>query len=1208
MKIYDMFAKQIDRPITGVVKVGQIEEEDKKLELEEYVVTRGLNKHFREFFSNYTDSIKNPTDKMGVWISGFFGSGKSHFLKILSYILDNDVVAGKHPWEYLVEYNPALKDDAMLLANMQLAANTPTDAILFNVDSKSAASAKSDSNAIVMVFNRVFNEKLGYIGSIPALADLERALDEEGLYQKFQDTFKNVTGNEWLESRHKFKIMRSKVEKTLVEMGYMNEEDAALWTKESSTQSYQIAIDEFADRVKAYVDRTGRRVVFLVDEIGQFISTDSHLMLNLQTITEELGNRCKGKVWIVVTAQEDIDSMTEDMQERANDFSKIQGRFDTRLSLTSSNVDEVIKERILKKDDIGKNTLKALYDSDEITIQNVVDFKGTAIEMKKISSADEFADCYPFLPYQFNLLADVLNAIRLNSSTGKHLSEGERSMLGAYQKAAEFVMNEEEGVLIPFYRFYDDLIKFLDHTHASVIQKAYDNERLNPLHQEECFNIDVLKTLFLLKYVKGVDLTVANIVNLMVTNIYEDKKKLRARVEESLQLLVRNLLVSQLQDTYEFLTDEEQDINRNIRDRNIQQADVIRAITGKVYTNIYNNSRFRVPKYNGRYTFAYNQMVDNVPYKNNQTNEIGLRIITPKYVSTEGGVDDMTLTMMSGRNKEVILKLPVDKVDYYSNLMTALKIEDYIRNVADPQKGKSTIIRTAKMQEAGQLQDDAVSALKEAIGEAEVFINGQKVTDITTHDATSKINTCLERLIDNIYYKLSYIDTPMDDNDTRKLFKNDGQTSLSLENTKEPNAGAVEEMKEHVKLTSSDHTSISMKSLITDFASSPWGYSDSDVKWLIAKAFKDGDVALYVEKEPVSLFNRTPEDLGNYFTGRKYEEKLLFKAKKTIDPAQIKVCKDIIKKLFNKTETDNDADKIMASFRQETKDTIKDCNEMLKECAQVKEYPGKSTLQTAVKTLSEIQVIDETSLFFKKINDEKGDLLDLAEDLAPVITFYTTGTQQKIFNENGLRAVHFYDNSKEHINSEELAKVMEEIRKIVTHKNPYNMIKNLPALYKSFMDIYGKVLDEKLSPVLDVIEQDKNNVLTYMKDQFYEADYKTQVINEFMDLEERAKSENDISDMLGFKDKADSLCKTWLDRFANMTPPTVPDPTPDHQNGGETEEEKAPAKRQKTLMAREITSNTWVISSEEDLEKNLDKIRARVKEELANNDIVQLKF
>ena len=101
----------------------------------------------------------------------------------------------------------------------------------------------------------------------------------------------------------------------------------------------------------------------------------------------------------------------------------------------------------------------------------------------------------------------------------------------------------------------------------------------------------------------------------MITNIHDDRKKLRNEVEESLQLLVRNLLVSQIQDTYEFLTDEEQDIDRAIRERNIQQADVIRAITKLVFDSIYNNSRYRVPKFNGRYTFAFNQYVDNVPFK-----------------------------------------------------------------------------------------------------------------------------------------------------------------------------------------------------------------------------------------------------------------------------------------------------------------------------------------------------------------------------------------------------------------------------------------------------------------------------------------------------------------------------------------------------------------------------------------------------------------
>ena len=83
-----------------------------------------------------------------------------------------------------------------------------------------------------------------------------------------------------------------------------------------------------------------------MDEIGQYIADDTQLMLNLQTIVEDLGTACRGKAWVIVTSQEDIDSITK---TKGNDFSKIQGRFDTRLSLSASNVDEVIRKRILEK-------------------------------------------------------------------------------------------------------------------------------------------------------------------------------------------------------------------------------------------------------------------------------------------------------------------------------------------------------------------------------------------------------------------------------------------------------------------------------------------------------------------------------------------------------------------------------------------------------------------------------------------------------------------------------------------------------------------------------------------------------------------------------------------------------------------------------------------------------------------------------------------
>ena len=150
MIIKDLFLKEIDRPLKGVIKVGQGDDGNVKQELEEYVVTRELEKHFRTFFSAYKEGIVGTTDKMGVWISGFFGSGKSHFLKILSYLLSGKEVAGKRAIDYFIEDNKI--SDPMVLGDMRLAGSTPTDVILFNIDSKSEMTGKQSKDAFVTVF------------------------------------------------------------------------------------------------------------------------------------------------------------------------------------------------------------------------------------------------------------------------------------------------------------------------------------------------------------------------------------------------------------------------------------------------------------------------------------------------------------------------------------------------------------------------------------------------------------------------------------------------------------------------------------------------------------------------------------------------------------------------------------------------------------------------------------------------------------------------------------------------------------------------------------------------------------------------------------------------------------------------------------------------------------------------------------------------
>src|SRR5699024_5218471 len=127
-------------------------------------------------------------------------------------------------------------------------------------------------------------------------------------------------------------------------------------------------------------------VIFLVDEVGQYIGDDVGLMLNLQTVVEDLGTYCGGKAWVIVTSQQDIDSIT---RVKGNDFSKIQGRFKTRISLSSANVDEVIQKRLLDKKESAYETLKLYYIEKESVLKNLITFSKTA-EMKNYESNDNF--------------------------------------------------------------------------------------------------------------------------------------------------------------------------------------------------------------------------------------------------------------------------------------------------------------------------------------------------------------------------------------------------------------------------------------------------------------------------------------------------------------------------------------------------------------------------------------------------------------------------------------------------------------------------------------------------------------------------------------------------------------------------------------------------------------------------------------------------
>lgn len=1219
MFIKEMFEKQIDRDIQGVIIVGQSEEENVAQELDEYVVTRELQKHFAEFFSTYKKGIVGNTPKMGVWISGFFGSGKSHFLKILSYLLANKSVGDRKAIDFFADDRlaggkPKIVDQ-MVIADMKLAADTSTDVVLFNIDSKSDSNSKQNKDAIVNVFLKVFNEMQGFCGAMPFLADLEKRLTEEGRFAEFKEKFEEVYGDAWEDSRQDFDFIQDDVVDVLTAMDFMSEAAARNWCEKAS-EPYQISIEDFAKRVKAFIERKGNNhhVVFLVDEIGQYIGEDSKLMLNLQTVTEELGKECMGKAWVIVTSQQDIDSVTK---VKGNDFSKIQGRFDTRLSLSSANVDEVIKKRILEKNDTSAQILRLLYGQKTTIIKNLITFND-GVEKKLYADENDFALVYPFIPYQFNLLASVLTSIRTHGASGKHLSEGERSMLAMFKESAVDYKDCEMGAIIPFYAFYDALENFLDHSHRGVIIRAYDNDIINPEHKDKVFAVDVLKVLFMIKYVdKVVVANVDNITSLMAYDVDNDRIALKERVEDALKVLMRQNLVQKNGDIYVFLTDEEQEINREIESQSVEMAEVINKVSEMIFEDIFTDKKYKYPAFNGRYSFSFNQVVDDRPYKSTQSYDIGVHILTP---ASDYGTDETTLRMISGQGREVLVVLPDDRA-FMDEIQRYLKIEKFLRLNTSSALSKYESIKEAKRLEMRERNSNAKLFLTESLKDAVIYVNGDRA-QINAKEVSTRICEALGRLVKTVYHKLDYIDYAASEDDIRKLLVSSNQLTLSLDGGTEPNVHALDDVLQYISGNSRMHVKTSMKTVKDRFMKAPYGFVEDDVQWLVAKLYKRGDLSFSVNGASVSQMNKSAEEIINFITKKPFVEKLMMEERVRVADKDKKVVRNVLKELFHTSSPSDDEDAVMNYFMTFGNKLITELRVLKKDYERVA-YPGKKVIEAGIKVLSDIVQIQVPLEFYQTVTKKQDDLFDFTEDYEPIKAFFA-GEQKTIFDK-ALLFLDKYDDSKTYIVDAKLESVVDTIRTIVRKDKPFADIPKLPELLKEFSDVYVAILDEQLAPVMDSVKESQKRVFEILNTKEYKEKKNHTYFTMFGEIEEAAEACTNVSVLRSYADRAEALKIRLLNEMDKMDRDIAMRKAEEMRRALEAQaaqtgtvdkeqieievKKEVKVKKTKNVPVKSMTKTaSWRIESKEDVDRYVEELRIRLVNELEVDTIVNIEF
>ena len=1198
MKLKDMFKKPIDRDIRGVIKVGQKEEENIRQELEEYVVTNELQKHFRDFFSVYSKGISGNTDDMGVWISGFFGSGKSHLLKILSYLLSDREINGKKAIDYFLEDNK-IKDE-MVIADMKRACQISTDSILFNIDSKSDSAGNKGKDDILKVFLKVFNEMQGF-SPIPHLADLERELAENNKYEEFKEKFRKINQKEWIEERHKFNFIRTKVVKALEEIGFMNEVEAKDWL-EISKKDYSISIENFSKMVNKYIKAKGNNhhVVFFVDEIGQYIGENTDLMLNLQTVTEDLGIHCKGKAWVVVTSQQAIDSITK---VKGNDFSKIQGRFKTRISLTSTDVSEVIKKRILDKNEYANTELSMVYDEKESIIKNLILFDDNA-EKKMYENKLDFQEVYPFIPYQFQILSHVLTSIREHGASGKHLSEGERSMLAMFKEGAEKYKNNETGVLVSFDKFYDGLQNFLDHSHSIVITRAIENGYINPDKEENCFNVNVLKVLFMIKYVKEIKGTLENITTLMVENIDEDRIVLKEKVQEALNILIKQTLVQKSGETYIFLTNEEQEVEKIIDKIDVDTNEILKKISEKVFDNFYAEKKYQYPKFKD-YNFFFNQKVDDVT-KGNTLYDIGINVITP---NSDYSGNESLLMMKSSQEKSVFIDLG-ENSSYINEIEMDIKIEKFLKSGELEGLPQGSVIKEKKTLERKEHLENSNLLIEEALRNAQYYVNGNKV-NINAKDYKSKINEALGKLVNIVYSKLEYITKPMNEENIREIFA-EKENTLTTAVTVKHNENAITEIVNHVHMIKEQGRKITLKEIKNKFSKAPFGWNDKDIEWIVAKAFKDGEIELKKNGNNLTLLSESSQEIIDNITKKDNSERLYLEIKEKIDERSIKVMYDVANTLFDKNLDISDTDKMIQEFRRLSNDKITEIENFLKECLSSKNYPGKNILENGKKLLRKVLGLKDTKEIFNEILGHKDEYYDFSEDFEPIEKFFE-GEQKNIWDES-VKLYKKYTNSKNYFTNDELEKIAKDINNILNNNNPYNKIKDLNELNRKFNESYNKILAEKRVPVINSVNETREialNGIAYTENTELKEKYTKKINEEFGEILVNVEKSENIKEIDSYTNEASNLKSKLLNSFDKQEAETIKIKLEMEKKTRQNPEslEEIKIKKPKRIGISEINKDrVWEVRNTDDINSYLDKLKKRLEEELEDNEIVQVEF
>ena len=965
--IRELFAKPVDRPIDGVIKAD--DERHLQVELDEYVVTREVSKGLGAFTDAY---LHNPTAN-GVWISGFFGSGKSHLLKMLSLMLDSEKRVGEQgirPAEILL---PKVGDE-ILRADLKKATAIPARSILFNIDQKFDTKGGDKESPILDVFFKVLNELQGYYGKQGYIAQFEYDLDKRGRLDSFKQTYRETIGSDWENDRKAvLTATKSEFAKAYSIHSGVSESDA-LRIIDDAKDSFKLSIEDFGQRVKEYLDSQppGFRLNFFVDEAGQFIGQERSRLLNLQTVVESLATATNGRATVFITSQADLEGVLGQVKfEQADDLSRIQGRFKTKMNLASADVQEVIQRRLLEKDPQEPEQLISIYEQEKENFTTLFRFGDSSIQLKGWSDCQGFCGLYPFHPYQLSLFQQAIQSLASHSIfEGRNMAVGERSMLSVFQEVAKAIKEMPVGRLASFDQLYDGI--------NDVIRSDKKQTMVTAQNQVGELELRILKALFLLKWVPQFKSTARNIAILLINEPNFDIRAHEQAVKDALINLESQSYLQRNGEIYEFLTDKEKDVEQEIKRTEVSDSEVIKSLHRIVFDDVLRSNKIRFEDNGNDYSFA--QKIDDGLIKGKDT-DVAVNLVTPEHPNYG---NEAILHSRNMGGTELMAVLP-GKERLLEQIRSQLKTDLYIRQNSGSEDEALNAILAIRAKQSGARRQEITRLAEEQLRTAALVVNGQTLS-VGEGDPRTRFSKAYQELIRSAFPKLKMVHGSFSETTVAAVVKDqddliDGLAVQLSEAEQEVLVEVERQQKLGERLSADD--------LVRKFEARPYGWSNWATLTFIARLYRLGKLELR-EKELLSSV-----EVIDALTNSRKLGGVSVRKQEVYDTSTINALKRFHQDLFNVQSPGTDARSTCEAFRMAMREEAQDLRDL---AAQAGTYGFLAAVKPWAEQAETMTKKDDGYLL-NQLDTFKDSWLDAEEDLLTPLKQFLNGNQKAVYDQ-----------------------------------------------------------------------------------------------------------------------------------------------------------------------------------------------------------------